>query len=413
MVAPRAALAVAFLALAIPAAAQKFHAYVGTAGPRSVLLAWGTTIGQGNTIGRGSRSYGKAVVKVGARSAETAERNYTEVGGLEPDTDYPYEISINGKKIAEGRVRTWPEKADRLAFFVIGDFGTGSGSQYRIAEAMWNEFERRGGSDNPVRFVIATGDIIYADLTLGTYARASGDDDSHWERKFFRPYSRLLARIPFYPTPGNHDGNASENRGDLAVYLDNFFFQDGKPHRWYSFNYGGLAEFFALDSTDNSEEGRRAPVYLSDGEESKWLRDHLPESKALWRIPYFHHPPFNAGPRHPPYLESLRHWVDLFEKSGTKVVFSGHEHNFQFSAANAGTRGIRWVISGAGGELRAANVLARLSAAGMEGWAPQRHFLAVEIYQKTMKITPLSYEEVVVRGPGGRVVKMPLEITLP
>lgn len=403
---------VLLLLLAGAAAAQDFRVYVGSLKHDSVILAWGKTTGDGNTIGRDSKPYGKAQVKVGDRTASTESHNWLEVDGLKPDTEYPYEISVNGNKIGDGRVRTWAEKASKLAFFVIGDFGTGASSQDRIAEAMAREYEKRRASDNPVRFVLTTGDNIYADVNWGYIIRGSGDADRHWEKKFFRPYERLLREIPFYPTIGNHDGNATENRADLPVYLDNFFFQDGKAHRWYSFNYGGLAEFFALDSSDNSEEGRRTPVYLKEGEQTRWLNQHL-NSKAPWKIPYFHHPPFNAGPGHPAYYESLKHWAEAFQQAGVRVVFNGHEHNFQFTYQNRETNGIRWVISGAGGELRANNILARMSGARMEGWAPQRHFLAVEIDGRTMRITPFSYEKVTVRGAEGKEFGMPLVVNLP
>ena len=50
-----------------------------------------------------------------------------------------------------------------------------------------------------------------------------------------------------------------------------------------------------------------------------------------WKIPYFHHPPFNAGPRHPAAADEVPHFIESFKREGVKVVFSGHEHNFQFS----------------------------------------------------------------------------------
>jgi len=406
-----AKLPVLILLLPALAAAQSFRVYVGNISTKSVLLAWGTTVGGENTIGRKSRSHGKAQVKVGDRTAESKD-GWAEVDGLKPDTEYAYEVVLNDQKIGEGRVRTYPEKSDRLAFFVIGDFGNGSRRQYRVAEEMWKEFERKSSTDNPVRFVLTTGDNIYADVSVGLYVTRSGDDDSHWESKFFRPYKDLIARIPFYPSIGNHDGNSSERRADLDVYLDNFFFPDGKPHRWYSLTFGGLAEFFAMDSSNNTDQGKRAPVYLKDGEQFDWLQKNLRASKAPWKIPYFHHPPYTAGPNHAPNLEALRHFVDAFEKAGVKVVFTGHEHNFQYSLQSA-TGGVRYVVSGAGGELRGGNVLRKMAEAKIEGWSAQPHFLSVEIYDKTLKITPISYEPMVVRDADGRPVPMPLEVYIP
>lgn len=397
--------------LPLTAGAQKFYTYVGQVGTRSVLLAWGTAAGRGNTIGRGSKSHGRASVRIGSKAEET-DRNWAMIDGLEPDTPYPYQVLVNGQKIGEGRVRTFPESADKLAFFVIGDYGNGSPAQYAVARAMSEEVARRRNSDNPVRFVLTTGDNIYADASLGFVALGSGDQDRHWDRKFFEPYERLITEIPFYPTLGNHDGNTSENHGDLSVYLDNFFFPQNKPARWYTFSVGGLADFFALDTTDNTERGLPRAAYTAKGEQFGWLQNALAGSRAPWKIPYFHHPPFNAGPAHPASLDTLRHFVEMFAQSGVKVVFSGHEHNFQFSAQDRATGGTCYVISGAGGELRPGDVTREMGKAHIAGWAAQNHFLAVEIRGDSLSITPVSNEPVKVTDANGRTVQLPIGIRL-
>ena len=226
------------------------------------------------------------------------------IRGLQPDTKYDYEVTLNGRRIAASTIRTWPVKSDRLRFFVIGDYGTGDENQVKIARAMAQEFERLQG-DNPVRFVITTGDNIYGSVSFGLRFGKTGDKDMEWDRKFFAPYRPLLEHVPFYPTLGNHDGNETESRGDLPQYLDNFFFPSPQPARYYRYSYGGLADFFALDSTTNSESGPTRPAFLPNGDESRWLAQNLADSQAAWKIPYFHHPPFNAGPRHPASKDDL------------------------------------------------------------------------------------------------------------
>jgi len=392
--------------------AQKFRTYVGQLGATSALIAWGTTESSGNTIGRASQTSGRALVTIGSRTQRT-NQNWAVVDGLDPDTSYSYQVQVNDKKIGEGSLRTYPERTGRMAFFVIGDFGNGGSMQYKMADVMRMEFERRRNSDNPVRFVITTGDNIYADVGMSPLILESGDDDWHWESKFFRPYERLLAEIPFYPSPGNHDGNESENRADLALYLDNFFFPQNKPARWYTFSFGGLADFFALDSTGNTEHGPPWPAYARDGEQFRWLVNALPRSQSRWKIPYFHHPPFNAGPGHPASLDDLRHFTELFQRSGVKVVFNGHEHNFQFSAQDHATGGICYVISGAGAELRPASVIRNMEKAHIAGWAAQNHFLLIEIRDEAMSITPISYEAMRVRDKYDRPIPRPIVVHLP
>ena len=370
-------------------AQEKFHVYIGDIRTDSVLIAWGTTEGEGNTIGRDSATHGPAVVRINGKDV-AARRNWTWAEGLEPDHEYPYEVLLKGKSIGGGVVRTNPVQSNKLAFFVIGDYGSGEPPQRKIAGVMAAALEQYRTSGNPVRFVLTTGDNIYANTFLGIPSSRSGDKDIHWGRKFFEPYAKVLAAVPFYPTLGNHDGNESEAAGDLPAYLDNFFFPGGAPARWYKFTFGGLADFFALDSTTNTASGFPNPAYGKGGEQFKWLVESLRASTAPWKIAYFHHPPFTGGPNHAPSLSSLQHIVDALGESRVQVVFNGHEHNLQFSNRNRDTRGVQYVVSGAGGELRAGNIRREMLGAGIAAWAPQRHFLLVEIEDRTMRIVPLA-----------------------
>ncbi len=395
-----------------PAAAQKYYTYVGNLASDSALIAWGTTDGV-NTIGRSSASHGEATVRVNGKEF-TSRQNWAVVGDLKPDTEYPYQISLGGKPIGQGSIRTWPEKSTRLVFFVIGDYGTGNRAQYDVARAMWNEFEKRNASGNPVRFVLTVGDNIYGDVaTVFFGVRHTGASDSDWTYKFFEPYAPLLTRIPFYPTLGNHDGNETESRGDLPAYLDNFFFPSDQPARYYRFKYADLAEFFGLDSTLNSESGPARPAFLESGQQFQWMRQVIPASSLPWKIPYYHHPMFNAGPRHISSYRDLSPWLRLFQNAGVKVVFNGHEHNFQMSQVDDQSGGIRFVTSGAGGELRLGAVQSRMRQQNIAGWAAQNHFLVVEIDGKTMRITPVGPREIVVRDPSGGMVPLPITVTIP
>ncbi len=96
-----------------------------------------------------------------------------------------------------------------------------------------------------------------------------------------------------------------------------------------------------------------------------------------------------------------------------KVVFNGHEHNFQVSEANDKTSGIHFIISGAGGELRTGDVRKKMKHSNILGWAQQNHFLVVEIDGKTMRVTPLSFEPMNVVSSDGSPVSLPITITQP
>lgn len=376
------------------------RAYVANLGPDFVTIAWGRTDAKsGNSIGYDAIGIGEVSLKVGSQTLSTS-RPWFRAESLNPDTTYQWSLIQAGSTLASGEIRTWPRHAKSLTFFVIGDWGNGSYSQYEIGARMAKERARLESEGQPVRFVMSTGDNIY----LG------GSADRHWEKKFFAPYAELLRYLPFYAVLGNHDGNESERAADLPVYLDNFFSPAGKIDRWYKFEFADLAQFYALDSTTNQFPGPKSPAYLPDGEQSQWLTKSLAEAALPWRIAYFHHPPFTAGPNHRPALNKLSHWLRDFQQRSVSAVFTGHEHNLQFSQRNAATGEIQFIVSGAGGELRKSSVRSRMQERNIASWAPQVHFLVVQIEADEMRITPVTAQPLRLVNPGGDAVSVPIVV---
>ena len=400
------------LAWASHANAQKFYTYVMDLGPDYVQLAWGTTAGE-NTIGRSSPSFGDATVEIAGRKLISVGNSIT-VGDLAPDHSYKYTVSLHGRMLGQGEVRTWAANAQRLTFFVVGDFGNGKARRSTRSRAPCGTSSSAAPAPATLCAFCSAWAItcteIFANCGFGFIHTGASDED--WGSKFFQPYEPLLGSIPFFPALGNHDGNETERHRDLAAILDNFPFPQNKPARYYNFTYGGLAQFFALDSTSNTESGPARPDYLEDSPQFHWMRSEFAKPHPLWVIPYFHHPMFTAGPEHPPSLEQLRHWFRLFTNSGVKVVFSGHEHNFQASEVSPATGGIRFFVSGAGGELRTGNVRKNMQNAHVQAWAEQNHFLEVDIDGKTMKVMPLSYEPLNIVDAAGAAVPTPFTVTL-
>jgi len=391
--------------LAISALAQPYHVYVGDVGTNSAILAWGHTGGR-NTIGRSSPPHGDAVVRFGDEEHRISARNWLRISGLVPDREYSYEIRLDGNLIGSGSVRTWPVRAESLAFLVMGDYGNGSRAQRELAAVMAREVERRRNSDNPVRFVLTTGDNIYGRWFLRYWQ--TGSSDKRWGPTFFEPYQSVLRHIPFFPTLGNHDTGDSESSADLPVYLDNFFFPGGEAAQWYSFSFGGLVDFFGLDTSSKVGPGSS---YASDGEQHNWLRELLSSASSPWKIAYFHYPPFSAGPKHAPSLDALRHFQELFVEHGIQVAFNGHEHNLQFVERNERSGGIQYVVTGAGGELRDGTVSGdEMRRANVAGWAPQVHFMLVELDKNEMTITPIGLEPIRVITPEGATLEAPVRV---
>lgn len=398
-----AALALGALSLI---AQPRFYTYVGDLGPTHVLLAWGTTEGrERNTIGRDSIAHGAAIVNLNGRH-EVKDRNWIEVTGLQPDTNYPYTVSVGGRLVGQGAVRTHPARATRLDFFVIGDYGNASAGQKQVARAMAQEFARLREAGRHVRFVVTVGDNIYADTLFGIPTpRRTGRFDRDWEEKHFAPYEPVLREVPFYMTLGNHDGKESELGADLPVQLDNFFFPGNRPARYYQFGVGGLVDFFALDTTRNTDEPLEP--------QARWLASALEASRARWKIVIGHHPPYNAGPRHSGDRDRLRPFLDLFVKHRVAAYFCGHEHNLQLSRNDTSMAPTVMFLTGAGGELRTGNARREMARERIAAWAAVRHFLHVEIDGETMRVTPIGAQPVEPVDAAGRRVPLPFTLTRP
>jgi hypothetical protein len=377
--------------------------YVGALTDATATLVWGDPAKSGNAIGRKGAGLGLVTVEIAGQSHKTAA-SYLTIKDLQPDTVYPYRIVRLGEPVLEGRLRTWPRQAQRLIFFVIGDWGNGKKAQYELAFRMEAERRRLRERGDEVRFVMSVGDNIYG-------LRETGKTDSEWVKKFFLPYAPLLREIPFYMVAGNHDGNESESAEDLETQLDNTFTPNGPGQRWFHFTYGNLAEFFALDSTRNQLAGPRAAVYTPDGEQSKWLAAQLTQPALPWRLAIQHHPMFTAGPDHPPFLPQTAHWFNLYRDHGVRAVFSGHEHNLQFSEQSPATGHMQFVVAGSGGQLRPANVTRKMAANHIAAWAPQRAFLIVELNRDKLTITPVSVNPVRLTNASGEPVPAPIEVT--
>ena len=229
-----------------------------------------------------------------------------------------------------------PLKPDSVRFAVIGDSGTGETPQLEVAREMEDYREVAGFT-----FVIMLGDNIYG-----------GDSPRDFANKFEQPYKKLLdAGVKFYASLGNHD-NPDER-------LYKLFNMGGE--RYYSFKKNDVA-FFALDSTYMN------PTQLA------WLEAQLRNSRAAWKICYFHHPLYSDGKFHGPDLDLRTALVPMFKKYGVNAVFSGHEHVYERLKPQ---EGVYYFVLGNSGELRYHNL--KPSERMEVGFDTDRDFMLVEV----------------------------------
>ena len=410
-----------------------------------------------DSIGAKSAPYGPARVEVYNTAgrvvsvATTEVANHCWVTGLEPDHEYTYKVFVKDEEWAAGERWDWsagdkalvqagnrydnrfctnPDPtapASSLCFAVIGDFGVGvkkdspTRRQQKVANAL-----RHVVDTHRVRQILTTGDNIYAGTRLlGIPIGGSGDEDDDWFFTYFQPYRYVINRVPVFPSIGNHDADETEERDDRAQVEDNFYLRErlaggeeaaGRasfcPGLFYRVRYGSNIEFICLDtSKEQFFRRRRLFEYPKHWE---FVEASFPDDRggSLWRIPFCHHPPYCAGPQHG-NTKSMQRLVPLFQRAGVRVVFSGHEHNFQHSFADQ----IEYFVTGAAGKLR------RSPPDGFEqahtvSWATECHFLLAEIAGDRMTVRALG--EVDTPGqapadiprfdPGGRPRVGPIEI---
>lgn len=422
-----------------------------------------------STIGESSSWYGPARVLIKRKGVAEAAREFTVSGqtpatrvnhawleGLEPQTTYEYQVFVNNEPWAEFERRDWvfrnnqqgmflngkryvnefttyprPEATTpNFAFAVIGDHGWGvrkpsdaERRQREIAEALEVAVQTKG-----VRFVLTTGDHIYGKRDLfGLHD--SGNEDSDWFFTHYQPYRYILNQTPFYPACGNHDTSETEHSDDYDQMLDNFYIRErflsssrdeGEAVKekglFYHFRFGRDCEFISIDSArpdSNPSTPRAFQQPLNQQTLAQWLPP-VTGAPAVWRIPFFHHPPYVDGPTKNNDPAAQQHLVTrFFEPGGVRLVFNGHEHNFQVARHNK----IHYVLSGAAGDLRA-GALRGESAAHNIAWAPKHHFLLVEYRNGAMHITPYGELQngqltpVQVTPMNGSGVASPLKVSL-
>jgi hypothetical protein len=408
-----------------------------------------------DSIGARSAPYGPARVEVyDARgntvaAATTEAANHAWVAGLQPDTEYTYRVFVKGQEWAAGERWDWsaadkalvqtgarydnrfrthpnPQTPAALTFAVIGDFGVGvkrvsrTRRQQQVADALRTAVDTEG-----VRLILTTGDNIYAVKKLfGVLVGSSGDEDDDWFFTYFQPYRYVLNRVPVYPSIGNHDAEESEECDDRAQVEDNLYLCErlageeaaGRasfgPGLFYRFPFGSNVEFVCIDTS--KEAFFRGQRLFQLPKHRTFVERAFPEQPAggPWRIPFAHHPMYSAGPRHH-NTDEMADLIPLLRRSGVRVMFAGHEHNFQHSVAD----GIHYFVTGAAGHARTGTP-DRFDEAQTVSWSADCHFLLAAIDGGLMKVRAIGEQtgagaplaDIVRLGPDGKPVTKPMEI---
>lgn len=243
-----------------------------------------------------------------------------------------------------------PNRDDSLRMAVIGDTGTGSKSQFDVAQRL---VEARQAF--PFDLVLMLGDNMYG-----------SERPQDFEKKFERPYKDLLdAGVRFYAALGNHD--------DPEQRFYKLFNMNGELY--YTFKAPRQnVRFFVLESS-----------YM-DRKQLDWLERELKASTDPWKIVYMHHPLYSSGEAHGSST-SLREVLEpLFIKYNVSVVFAGHEHFYERIKPQ---HGIAYFTNGGAAKLRRGNI-ERNSPLTAKGFDTDNSFMLVEINGDEMHFQTVS-----------------------
>ena len=241
-----------------------------------------------------------------------------------------------------------PNQPDSLKFAIIGDSGTGSSSQYKVAEKLI-----AARAKFPYEFVLMMGDNLY-----------SGSGPKDYQKKFEEPYKALLdSGLKFYAALGNHDNTDERNYKPFNM----------GGQRYYTFKPKNGVRIFALDSN-----------YM-DQPQLQWLEKELTASGSDWKIAFFHHPLYSSGGTHGSDFQLRAQLEPMFLKHGVDVVFSGHEHFYERIKPQ---KGIYYFTSGGAAKLRDGDV--KKTDLTAKSFDAGYHFMLIELTKDTMYFQAIS-----------------------
>ncbi len=246
--------------------------------------------------------------------------------GLEPGTDYSYQVGGGGTFSPVYTFRTAPDiVAHPDTEVVIGNVGD-SRDGYDVWSSLVEEVTKRSPE-----LILFTGDAVTVGLT-----------QFEWE-EFFGRAEALFARVPVISAHGNHEVNAV-----------NFYAQFPMPgdQETFGFDWGHAHITVGNDTPEDISylAGKFKDAIAADFERSK---------TATWKIMMHHQPLWSASTRHGSSMVLQDAWGALIDQYRIDLVLAGHDHDYEVSkpldngvVQSSNATGTVYVVNGgAGAEL--------------------------------------------------------------
>jgi predicted phosphodiesterase len=229
--------------------------------------------------------------------------------GLQSNTQYYYK-AIQGSTQSEDRsfVTAVPPGTD-FRFAWMADCRTGTAVHDQISQLIF--------AANP-RFSLYGGDLCVSSSYVD------------WKNEFFRtPELTLISQVPFFNTPGNHEGWNQNTR----AFTHSPVSASGTPD-YYSFDYGDM-HVLVLNNQIAYNQGSAQYVFA---------QLNLSSTTKQWKIVISHNPAYcSGGHGEDENMKILTE--DIFEPNNVDMVISGHSHFYQHNLVN----GIHHMVIGSAG----------------------------------------------------------------
>ena len=298
--------------------------------------------------------------------------------GLAPDTEYVYDIELDGVKLATSSMQTAPSRPDAFRFTAFGDQGQGT----RPAQVL-----TRVDQLAP-RLHIVAGDLSYADSS-GKGGPGDAFNGGYWDR--WLTQLALSRPIPWMCAMGNHEMEPGFDLHGYAGVLTRVPIGGTSPLTVpvaTTFRVGNVG-FIGLDSNDVSYE---IPANLgwTDNAQTSWLAETLAGLRRAgsgidFIVVYLHHAPYSTSSAHGSEGGIRKFWVPLFDQYTVDLVISGHNHSYERTLPLRGGKvtddstsrvssaaGTTYVVAGGGGQEATPGFHDGYALVAQEGGADER-----------------------------------------
>lgn len=296
--------------------------YLGWLTPTEVIISW-EVIAEKRLL---ASPYASLPVKY---PAEKIQFRRATLSNLKPDTEYRYQLKSGRYQSRVIAFRTLPSpEATSFKFAMIGDTQRGE-----VPESA--EIERKLFAQihawKPALFV-----------HLGDMLGAGRGDGLSGRKGWFRTLERnreVRGSVFMAPTAGNHCWLGS-GHGWYADYFADVKSGKGnardgsQPPFYYSFDVANVhfvslcTESAKIAAKQDVSDVKYRDLPFSYNEQLAWFENDLKNTKATWKVVFFHQPFHTAG-GYPAPAYYPKEFGAVCDKYGVQVLLSGHDHSYQ------------------------------------------------------------------------------------